>query len=84
MEGLTMYLSITGNTLDEFRASASHHIELDEEITATDLVLQGIIPLMHTQGYHISSIKSALQAGADDISELEDSITSSAREFTCE
>jgi hypothetical protein len=79
-----MYLSITGNTLDEFRASASHHIELDENINATELVLQGVIPLMHTQGYHISSIKSALQAGADDISELEDSIIPSVKELTCE
>ena len=79
-----MYLSITGNKLDQFRASASHHIELNEDTDAIELVLQGIIPLMDTQGYHPSSIKSALQAGADDISELEDSIISSAKEYTCE
>jgi hypothetical protein len=78
MEGLIMYLSITGNKVDQFRASASHVIELSEDITASDLVLQGIIPLMHTQGYHISSIKRALEAGADDIAELEDSIVKSA------
>jgi hypothetical protein len=80
MEGLTMYLSITGNKVDQFRASASHVIELDEDITASDLVLQGIIPLMHTQGYHISSIKRALEVGADDLAELEDSIVKSAKD----
>jgi hypothetical protein len=75
-----MHLSITGNTLDEFRASASHHIELDESITASDLVLQGIIPLMYAQGYHPSSIKRALEEGADDLAELENSIIKSAKE----
>jgi hypothetical protein len=73
-----MYLSITGNKVGQFRASASHVIELSEDITASDLVLQGVIPLMHTQGYHISSIKRALEEGAYEIADLEDSIVKAA------